>query len=668
MQNSQKWSPALMQPENSDITTWALPEGGIARLAQGRGVTENIASSPDGKYLAVGSCVGVWWYDVSTMTPIALWDTVRGYISAVSFSPNGKWLVTGDGDGLVKVWDVQRGVCISQMERHETEKPYHCVSRFAFSPDSQRLAVSSIRDYILYVWHPETGEQRAKFHGETNFRWFGGTRRRPIAFSADGNLLACTMPDDSLMAYADRAGAIRTSKYSSHYIAVWDMKTSERLACLTEPTDFTESLCFSPCGQYLASGERKGAVRVWTVDSWRLTRAFQNYGTERKQVFYSSEGVLYAAESPNDPFAVWDVERGEKSDTYLEAHSVLQGAHVPKGTPFVLAAYNPREFRKWTVGDSQPRSFPHLHTGVPFSLVFGLDEKTLAGGYWNEDEKVMLWDITQPSSPPSSFNLPGKKYTVSASTQGKIYATGPDGKTAKVWDIQNNETPVATFTLPDEKSLLAEQELQVSTAAFAPTSNLLACGDSEGTLYVWDVQQQHTRHTLKAHQNWVYSITFSPDEKLLASITRYGPESRLWNVESGKAIETFPDRAYPIVFSPCSRMIAGGGRPGILLWDVKRAETLLTISLPETDSSLDSLAFSPCSRYLASGSAWRRSMDIKKVAIQLWDVASGENIATFRGHPTDVQSLAFSPDGEILASGGYGGTIMLWDMKPYIDT
>ena len=61
-------------------------------------------------------------------------------------------------------------------------------------------------------------------------------------------------------------------------------------------------------------------------------------------------------------------------------------------------------------------------------------------------------------------------------------------------------------------------------------------------------------------------------------------------------------------------------------------------------------------------------MGIKKVAIRLWDVASGENIATFRGHPTDIQSLAFSPDGTILASGGYGGTILLWDMKPYIDS
>ena len=59
-------------------------------------------------------------------------------------------------------------------------------------------------------------------------------------------------------------------------------------------------------------------------------------------------------------------------------------------------------------------------------------------------------------------------------------------------------------------------------------------------------------------------------------------------------------------------------------------------------------------------------MGIKKVAIRLWNVASGENIATFRGHPTDIQSLAFSPDGTILASGGYDGSILLWDLKPFI--
>ena len=665
MQNCEKWIPAFRQADNTDITTWALPEGAIARLGQGI-IMSDMAYSPDGKYFVLGSCIGVWGYDLSTMTPTALWDTDRGYISAISFSPDGRLLATGDGDGLVKVWDVQRGICISEMERDEAERPYHIVSRLVFSPDSQRLAVSSARDYILYIHHPETGERFAKFHDDPKkSRWWGGTPR-PIAFSTDGSLLACTMPDENLRVHTDNSGYIRLPKDSTEFIAVWNVETGEQLACLTDTERFADSLCFSPCERFLASGIRDGTVRVWSTANWELLHTYQDYGTERKQVFYSPEGVLYALEMSDDAFIVWDVACGEKCNRFLEAHSSLHGADVPKGTPFVLAAYTPREFRKWTVGDSQPRSFPHLHTGVPFSLVFGLDEKTLAGGYWSEDEKVMLWDITQPSSPPSSFNLPGREYTVSVSTQGKIYATGRDGTIAKVWDIGNNKTPVATFTLPDEKSPLAEQEWQVSTAAFAHKSNLLACGDSEGTLYVWDVQQQHTRHTLKAHQDWVHSITFSPDEKLLVSITHYGPRSRLWNVESGEPIEAFPERNYAFAFSPCSTLIALGKGKEILLWDIERREPVMSIPQPKDSWSPFALAFSPCGRYLASGAWWIRGFGIKKCPVLLWDVESGENIAAFRGHPTDIQCLAFSPDGTILASGGYGGTIMLWDMKPYI--
>ena len=78
------------------------------------------------------------------------------------------------------------------------------------------------------------------------------------------------------------------------------------------------------------------------------------------------------------------------------------------------------------------------------------------------------------------------------------------------------------------------------------------------------------------------------------------------------------------------------------------------------------LAFSPCGKYLASGAWWVKGLE--KVSIRLWEVASGENIATFWGHVTDVQDLAFSPDGSLLASGSYDGTILLWDMKPFINS
>ena len=57
---------------------------------------------------------------------------------------------------------------------------------------------------------------------------------------------------------------------------------------------------------------------------------------------------------------------------------------------------------------------------------------------------------------------------------------------------------------------------------------------------------------------------------------------------------------------------------------------------------------------------------VDKMSIRLWEVATGENIATFWSHPTDIQSLAFSPDNTLLAIGSFDGTILLWDMKPYL--
>ena len=58
---------------------------------------------------------------------------------------------------------------------------------------------------------------------------------------------------------------------------------------------------------------------------------------------------------------------------------------------------------------------------------------------------------------------------------------------------------------------------------------------------------------------------------------------------------------------------------------------------------------------------------MEKMAIRLWDVGpAGKNIATLSGHPTDIQSLAFSPDGMLLASGSFECTTLLWDLKPYL--
>ncbi|MDE2799303.1 MAG: hypothetical protein OXI94_11625, partial [Gemmatimonadota bacterium] len=121
-----------------------------------------------------------------------------------------------------------------------------------------------------------------------------------------------------------------------------------------------------------------------------------------------------------------------------------------------------------------------------------------------------------------------------------------------------------------------------------------------------------------------------------------------------------------VAFSPCGNIIAGGLYSELRLWSTVNYKTLYSIQLPRGCQWPFTLAFSPCGRYLASG-AWHISnMSQKKLSIRLWEVTTGKNIATFWGHPTDIQSLAFSPDSTLLASGSFDGTILLWDMTPYL--
>ncbi len=70
MENKKIVVPAPMCTNDDDVTTWALPEGAIARL--GQGLVEDLVFSPDGHYLAVGTRVGLWWYEVETMSPVSL--------------------------------------------------------------------------------------------------------------------------------------------------------------------------------------------------------------------------------------------------------------------------------------------------------------------------------------------------------------------------------------------------------------------------------------------------------------------------------------------------------------------------------------------------------------------------------------------------------------------
>ena len=300
------------------------------------------------------------------------------------------------------------------------------------------------------------------------------------------------------------------------------------------------------------------------------------------------------------------------------------------------------------------RRFDH----VPQPVRFLPDGKTLAST--SDRRGITLWDVE--SKQVRETLLEDKRITSfdvlpCGNIIGAYIRSNEDY--GCVWDAEKSDEPmIFEFT---EKAQLTWK------IAFAPIGDKLAVGSREGTIYLYDFKSQERLKPLTGHTDFIWSVTFSPDSKRLASGSSDNT-NRLWDAASGKEIGTFPidepRTLMKIAFSPCGNLIAGGMYGELHLWCAESLTTLFAIPQPQSEKPY-ALAFSPCGRYLASGTWWQEGME--KMAIRLWDVASGENITTLWGHPTDIQSLAFSPDGTLLASGSFDGTIMLWDVRHYMN-
>ncbi len=202
----------------------------------------------------------------------------------------------------------------------------------------------------------------------------------------------------------------------------------------------------------------------------------------------------------------------------------------------------------------------------------------------------------------------------------------------------------------------------ILSVAFSPNENLVAAGDTNGKVYLWQLAEVKPILILKGHQAWVQSIAFSPDGKMIAS----GSEDqtiRLWDKLSGECLwcwQAHTGRVRSITFSPDGKTLASGSDDQtIKLWDIETKECLQT--LHGHLRWVMSVAFSPDGKTLASGSYDK--------TLKLWDVSTGKSLITLQGHNDFISSVAFSSDGKTIASGSNDKTVIIWSIstgKPLI--
>ncbi len=329
------------------------------------------------------------------------------------------------------------------------------------------------------------------------------------------------------------------------------------------------------------------------------------------------------------------------------------------------------------------------------TLAFSPDGKTLATGnrLYGTANTVRLWDVATRTEKHTLTT--GSVYGVAFSPDGKTIATTEDRDLVRLWDVDTGteKNPVPTGSVkriafsPDGKTIATAGggglvrlwsvsfgvEMKVFTGyngginsiAFSPDGKTIAGGGSDNTVRLWDVDTGETKHRLRGHTREVKSIKFSPDGKTLATGSSDNTV-RLWDIETGETKHTLTGDTvlawntfqYPdVTFSSDGKTIASVDLDfTVLLWDVETGTQKKTLT--GHTSEVHSVAFSPDGQTLASGVMDQTD---KKITVRLWDVETRTEKKTLTGHVYLVHGVAFSPDGKTIATAGNDNTVRLWD-------
>ncbi|MBN9521636.1 protein kinase [bacterium] len=539
-------------------------------------------------------------------------DGPTGYLTDVTYSPNGKFLACAGGHGTVIVWDGADGRQIHVLKAHQDESSCVC-----FSPDNQRLASSGM-DGQVRVWDVATGTELC--------HWWGATRVEGLAFSPDGRWLAS----------GGWSGAIH----------VWDSHTGEKKYDKSGAhPEMVMAVAFSPDGRFLASAGADGMARVWNAADGTFLLQLVGHTGYVHDVTFSPDGNRLATAGRDHTARVWDAKTGMPVATFTGHREMVWGvAFSPDGT-HVVSGSRDRTVRIWRADDGAEVALV-AHSAEIKSVAFSPDGARVAAAV---TPVVRVWQRHSPSSPPPLQGHTKAVLAVAFSPDGQRVASGGMDRSVHLWEAFGGKK------IADRR----EHTKTVRGVAFSPTGDALASAGDDGHIRLWDAIDGRPLRTLNGHTpGSMLGVAFHPNGRRLASAGRDGIV-RIWDVADGREVFALPKRggdghvgsARGVAFSPDGKRVASAGEDRtVRVWDAESGELLR--KLTGHKGAVNGVVFGPDGRLVSGGDDYM---------LRVWDVEAGRVAQTLVGHTGLVSCVAFSPGGARLASVDHDGMVCLWD-------
>ncbi len=271
---------------------------------------------------------------------------------------------------------------------------------------------------------------------------------------------------------------------------------------------------------------------------------------------------------------------------------------------------------------------------------------------------------------------PGPRFRFADSPQSTLaVAPNSDGSIGAYAGSEGLIRLVNTYT--GESLLLIETGSPVIGLSISPDDRLIAAGLADNSVGVWQLESGAELHRLRGHAMMVTDVEFSPDGATLASSSA-DASVRLWDVESGTIRHTLQkhlDYVIKLSFSSDGARLASSSAAigvnenqrtpehnTIQVWDVASGENLLTIP-PDGIGYIRDVEFSPDGLTIAA-TTWSSALG---GTARIYDSESGAELQRLYAHRTTIANVEFSPDGKMLATGSRDGSVKIWNIEQGVE-